>query len=57
MAAKEHPEYVYLNFRHPGTGVVVLVHPLEEGLARVYARHGWGLLLKTENIFGPALRG
>jgi hypothetical protein len=40
-------KYAYLNFRHPATGVVVLVHPLEVGLAAIYVRWGWGLLVPS----------
>lgn len=43
----------YHNFRHPKTGVVVLVHPLEVGTAAIYVRHGWGLLVTISDTSGP----
>jgi hypothetical protein len=45
----------WFTFRHPKTGQEVQVHPLDVGKAFIYHRHGWGLMLKSANIFDASV--
>ena len=43
----------YWQFRHPSTGAEVQVHPLDIGMANIYVRHGWDLLVSRGRFVVP----